>query len=155
MKKLNIALIIFIITILLVIFTTSQSKPKVTPPATSKDQTVLTLYIQNKEVAKTSDCRVTYPVTYKVPKTTAVADASLKILFNEELARYGVYKSVTITNSVAKVTLESDMDPKGKPLSALSSCESGHLMAVLNDTLTQYPTISSVELFSPKGKIEF
>lgn len=115
----------------------------------------LDLYIQNKEVARTSDCRVTQKVTYQVPKTLAVADASLKILFEKELFRYGVYKSVTISNGVAKVTLQSDMTPEGRPISGLSSCESGHLTSVLHDTLTQYKSIKSVEIFSLKGKVEF
>lgn len=128
---------------------------KVQFTVTKTDQTVLTLYVQDKEVAKTSDCRVTYPISYQVPKTTAIADASLKILFGGELSQYGFYKSVSVTNGIAKVMLQSDLDPAGKPIGALSSCESGHLMAVLHDTLTQYPTITSVELFSPKGKINF
>lgn len=115
----------------------------------------LDLYIQNKEIARTSDCRVTQKVTYQVSKTTAVADASLRILFTEELARYGVYKSVSITNGVAKVTLQSDMTPAGYPIGGLSSCEKGHLLSVLSDTLKQYKTIKSVEIFSPNGKIEF
>jgi len=122
---------------------------------TTTDQTVLNLYLQDKEIAATSDCSATYPVSYLVPKTTSVADASLRILFSKELARYGVYKSVSIVNGVAKVMLQSDLDPKGNPIGALSSCESGHLMAVIRDTLTQYSTIKSVELYSPDGKIEF
>ena len=122
---------------------------------TTTDQTVLTLYLQNKELAATSDCGATYPVSYLVPKTTAVADASLKILFSKELARYGVYKSVSVVNRVAKVMLQSDMAPDGKPLTSLSSCEKTHLHAVLRDTLSQYPSIKSVELYAPNGKIEF
>jgi hypothetical protein len=122
---------------------------------TTTDQTVLNLYLQDKEIAATSDCGATYPVSYLVPKTTSVADASLRILFSKELARYGVYKSVSIVNGVAKVMLQSDLDPNGNPIGALSSCESGHLMAVIRDTLTQYSTIKSVELYSPDGKIEF
>jgi len=123
--------------------------------ATSSDLMSLTLYIQNKEVAKTSDCGVTKKVIYQVPKTMAVADASLKILFGGELSDYGVYKSVSISNGVAKVELESENTPLGFPMSSLSSCQSSHLMSVLKDTLTQYSTIKSVELYSPRGKIEF
>ena len=115
----------------------------------------LTLYVQNKEVAQKSDCGVTKKVIYQVPKTTAVADASLKILFGNELSQYGVYKSVSISNGVAKVMLVSDNMPSGFPISALSSCQISHLTSVLKDTLTQYSTIKSVELYSPRGKIEF
>ncbi len=115
----------------------------------------LSLYLQDKEAARTNDCRVTKKVTYQVPKTAAVADASLKILFGDELAKYGIYKSVSISNNVAKVMLQSDMTQERKSISGLSSCEKGHLMAVLTDTLTQYNSIKSVVLVRPDGsKIE-
>ena len=122
---------------------------------TSPELMSLTLYVQNKEIAQKSDCGVTKKVIYQVPKTTAVADASLKILFGNELSQYGVYKSVSISNGVAKVMLASDIMPSGFPISALSSCQISHLTSVLKDTLTQYSTIKSVELYSQKGKIEF
>ncbi len=115
----------------------------------------LSLYVQDKSYVATSSCSVTKKVMYKVPKTVAVADASLKILFGDELSTYGVYKSVSIVNGVAKVLLESSMTPKGYPISALSSCESSHMSAVLKDTLTQYSSIKSVQLLSPEGIIQF
>jgi hypothetical protein len=115
----------------------------------------ISIYIQDKDIAKVSDCSVTKKIEYSIPKTPAVADASLKILFADELSKYGVYKSVNIINGVANVTLASDMDPSGKPISSLSSCESGHLLSALNDTLIQYESIKSVKLFSPKGEIVF
>ncbi len=115
----------------------------------------LDIYVQNKEVAEKSDCRVTQKVSYVIPKTFAVADASLRILFSDELKRYGEYESVIILDEVARVSLKSDMMTDGKPLGSLSSCEVGHLNGVLHDTLTQYPTIKSVELYTPSGKVEF
>lgn len=115
----------------------------------------LNLYIQDKELAKTKDCSATNKISYQVPKTTAVADTSLKILFADELSMYGVYKSVAISNGVAKIMLASDMTSKGYPIGSLSSCESSHLVSVLTKTLTQYSTVKSIELYSPKGKIEF
>lgn len=121
----------------------------------SSEKMSLTLYIQDKEVARTRDCGITKKVVYQVPKTTAVADASLKILFQEELAQYGVYKSVSISNGVAKVMLSSENTPAGYPIGSLSSCQSIHLMSVLEDTLKQYSSIKSVELYNPKGKIVF
>jgi hypothetical protein len=84
-----------------------------------------------------------------------IADASLKILFSDELSNYGKYKSINVVNGVAKVMLESDLTPKGLPLSSLSSCESSHLLSVLKNTLTQYDTIKSVELYSPQGLVQF
>jgi hypothetical protein len=115
----------------------------------------LTLYIQDKAALAADRCDATVKTTYQVPKTTAVADASLALLFAEELAYYGVYKSVRITNGVAQVNLTANTLPDGRQYSSLSSCESGHLTSVLRDTLTQYNTITSVELYRPAGKIEF
>jgi len=88
-----------------------KNSNKVQFNVTTTDQTVLNLYLQDKEIAKTSDCGATYPVSYLVPKTTSVTDASLKILFSKELAQYGVYKSVSIVNGVAKVMLDSAETP--------------------------------------------
>jgi len=119
------------------------------------EETDLILYIQDKEIAATSDCGVTKKVVYRVPKTIAVADASLKILFSEELSKYGIYKSVSIVDGAAKIMLESDNTSQGLPISSLSSCESSHMLSVLRDTLTQNETIKSIELFSPKGIIQF
>lgn len=113
----------------------------------------LTVYIQDKSVA--NRCDATKAVTYQVPKTTGVADASLDLLFKEELSNYGVYSSVNIENTVAKVQLKNDTLPSSRPYSSLSSCEVGHLTSVLKDTLTQYGSIKSVQLYSPQGKIQF
>ncbi len=104
----------------------------------------LSLYIQDRSYVATSSCSVTKKVIYKVPKTTAVADASLRILFSDELSRYGKYKSVSIVNGIAKIVVEEIK-------SGLSSCESSHLFAVLKDTLTQYSSIKSVELVRLDG----
>jgi len=111
----------------------------------------LILYQQDKEIARVSDCGATRQVVYEVPRTEGVADLSLRMLFTEELAAYGVYRSVRIVGGVANVTLE----PNQRALGSLSSCESAHLMHVLTDTLTQYDTIDSVELFTSEGKVEF
>lgn len=118
----------------------------------------LTLYIQDRELSiKNTDCSITKKVIYQTPKTIDVADASLKILFADELSTYGVYKSVSIVNGIAKIMLENDMTPAGSPIGSISSCQSSHLMSVLQKTLTQYSSIKSVELYSPaqKSKIEF
>jgi len=115
----------------------------------------LNLFIQNKEIARTRDCAVTQMITVEVPKTLAVADVSVRILFEDELAQYGKYKNATLENGVAKVYLESTTTLNGKPLISLSSCEIGHIQSVLRDTLTQYETIKSVELYSPRGRVEF
>ena len=115
----------------------------------------LVVYRQNKAEAALRDCGTTYPETIEVRQTTAVADASLTYLFNNELARFGDYQSVVVDNGVAKVTINNLADPTGLFTYSLSSCESGHLLSVLTDTLTQYDSVTSVELYSPAGKIEF
>lgn len=126
-------------------------------PVTEEEKEMMSIvvYIQDKEIATVSDCTVTKKVIYQIPKTTAVADASLRILFKYELSRYGVYSSMSIVNGVARVMLASNVTPQGGLIGGLSSCEGGHLLSVLTDTLTQYEAITSVELYSPEGKIEF
>lgn len=115
----------------------------------------LVVYLQDKNAAISSDCGVIYAKNIQVAKTTGVADASLKYLFQNELSQYGNYESVVIKDGVAQVTISNDNDPSGLKNSSLSSCESRHLFAVLNATLIQYQSIKSVELYSPSGKIEF
>jgi len=116
---------------------------------------LLTLYVQNKEIARTRDCAVTQMIKVEVPKTLAVADASLRVLFENELAQYGTYKNATLENTIAKVYLETNTTAGGKPLISLSSCEKGHIQSVLRDTLTQFESIKSVELYTPRGKVDF
>jgi hypothetical protein len=120
-----------------------------------EEMMAVSLYVQNKQAAATSDCGVTEKVAVSLPKTEAVADASLRFLFEQELSAYGTYDSLTIADKVAQVKLASDHTSSGAPLSSLSSCQITHLTSVLHDTLTQYPTITTVELYSPQGKIDF
>lgn len=115
----------------------------------------ITLFIQDKNMAQMSDCGATYKTTRQIPKTTGVLNASLEILFQEELAQYGEYDSVKIEAGIAQVRLKNSLTAKGVPISSLSSCEVGRLLSVLEDTLTQYPGVSAVELFSPEGKVVF
>lgn len=134
----------------------NEETPSSTPIA-PVDSTMMTLYLfqQDTQVAATSDCGVTRRVARQVPRTTALADTSLKILFAEELSKYAQYQSVSITNGVARVNFASDMTPAGNPISSLSSCESQHLLSVITDTLTQYSTVNSVVLYGPQGQIQF
>ncbi|MDP2157410.1 MAG: hypothetical protein Q8K68_06850 [Nitrospirota bacterium] len=111
----------------------------------------LVLYLQDKEIARVSDCGATRRVVYTVPYTEGVADLSLRMLFEDELAQYAGYKSVRVIDGVAEVMLEGDRQVIG----SLSSCQAGHLMNVLTDTLTQYDTITSVELYTSEGRVEF
>ena len=122
---------------------------------TEDDYMDISIYIQDKNVARTRDCGLTTKIEYTIPKTPTVTNTVLKILFADELKKYGNYDSVNVVNGVAKVMLTSDMTPEGKTMDSLSSCESGHLLSVLKDTLKQYESINSVELYSPKGAIMF
>ena len=145
-------------------FLYSQNKTNIGPAGdiVKEDNTIkkmdITVY-ENDEAASSEflDCAINKKITVQVPKTEAVADASLRFLFSDELSKYGVYKSVEIASGTAKIMLESDMTPAGYPIGSLSSCQSQHLLSVLKDTLTQYPTIQSAELYSPKQekRIEF
>jgi len=121
----------------------------------SADVMDLVVFLQDKDEVLTNDCGITFQNIIQVPKTAQVAKASLDYLFTDELSRYGEFKSVSIVDEVARVVIVNDNDPDGLRISGLSSCEGRHLMSVLSDTLTQYPTISAVELYSENGKIEF
>lgn len=167
-KLLLVGLLIVVIGFVWLSFTNQQNTPDLnTTPVSDLDQTAssspsennlqmdLVVYVQDVEAAITSDCGITLPQTITVAQTTAVADASLRYLFNNELAQYGEYQAVTVTDQTARVTLASDLTPQGAPYSSLSTCQSQHLITVLADTLTQYDTISNLELYSPSGQVEF
>ncbi len=159
MKK-NITIVILI---LLIIgggyFLYTQNNETGIPAIKEEDTTEkmdITVFV-NDEAASSEflDCAKNKKITVQVPKTDAIADASLKYLFSTELSKYGTYQSVEIASGTAKVMLASENTPSGYPVSGLSSCQVAHLMYVLEDTLTQYPAIDSVELYSPKGEIKF
>lgn len=160
--------LLVVILALIILFTltannTKNHTPEETPVVTESENTdtkeeefmYMTVHLQEKEVAMESDCGVTYPKIVKVPNTKGIADASLKYLFSNELSQYGKYESILIKEKVAQIVISNENDPNGLRISSLSSCESRHLFSVLNDTLTQYNNIDSVELYSPTGKIEF
>lgn len=123
------------------------------PEYTGEGETMLlTFFVQDKEAALTSDCGVTKKIQKEVNKTLAVADTSLKILFEEELAAYGDYQTLNIRDQVAEVVIDM---PGTSTISSLSSCEARHLNAVIQDTLTQYPSIKNIEFHSPDGLMEY
>lgn len=164
MKK-NITIVILSLAIMIGgYFLYTQNKTNIGPAGdiVKEDNTIekmdIIVYV-NDEAASSEflDCAINKKITVQVPKSEAIADASLKYLFSTELSKYAVYKSVEIASGTAKIMLESDMTPAGYPIGALSSCQSQNLFSVLKDTLTQYPSITSVELYSPKQekRIEF
>jgi hypothetical protein len=151
----NLIIILVIIKIVLIVWFTNVKENLYTNNSEEAPMMNVMIYLQDKEAVLYSDCGVTYPKEITITKTKAVANASLTYLFENELSQYGSYESVVIKDGVAQITLLNENDPNGYKIAGLSSCESRHLFAVLNETLTQYETINSVELYSLSGKIEF
>jgi hypothetical protein len=156
-KGLYILLVLAIAVLVTSVYVYWRNTVRVTENESRQTSEFMTLYfyVQDKEAAQDSSCGVTYKVERKVERSSAVADATLKILYDQELASYGNYKSVSISDGVVRVMLESDAISQGRVISGLSSCEKEHLLSVLNDSLTQYETIQSVELYTPSGIVEF
>jgi hypothetical protein len=150
------ATMVVIVILLVMLLIDKDSGKSTTSSATlGVEMMDLTLYVQDKEVAKVSDCSVTKKIVVQAPKTLTVADASLRILFEDELYKYGFYNSVVINDGLARIILDNENTRAGNPVSSLSSCESGHLMSVLKNTLMQYNNVLEVQLESPKGVIQF
>lgn len=131
------------------------SRPDAEESTEDSETMTISVFIQDKQAAFDSDCSVTQKVTYEIPRTEGVADASLRILFSEELARYGTYESILVENETAFVTIRTDATTSGNLLESLSSCEIAHLQSVLGDTLTQYPAIKRIEILTQDGKVDF
>lgn len=153
--KSKILILILLATITIVVIWLTLNDSRTHEDIDTNETTNITVYLQDKNAVLYDDCGITYPKEILIPRTTAVADMSLTYLFENELSQYGNYESVVITDGVAQITLSNQDDPTGLKISSLSSCESRHLFAVLQDTLMQYETIISIELHSPSGKIDF
>ena len=115
---------------------------------------LLTLDVQDEEIARTSDCGATRTIVRLVPRTDSVVDASIRALFNRELSTYATYESVTVEDGLAKILVSKDADPEGRTIGSLSSCEGRHLFSVLLKTLGRYG-VTSIELHTADGKVEF
>jgi len=156
MTKKKKALVIMIVSTVIVIGGSLYLLLAKQEPFQTKEKTIeLSVFTQDKKAAETGDCSVTKKELVKVSENTNIADATLEFLFADELAQYGEYDSVTISGGLAKVFVKNSTLPDGRPYSALSSCEIGHLTSVTKNNLTQYGEIEFVELYSPEGKIEF
>jgi len=115
---------------------------------------LLTLHVQDEEIARTSDCGATRTIIRLVPRTESPIDASIRALFARELSTYATYESVTVENGIARILVSKDADPEGRTIGSLSSCEGRHLFSVLLETLRQYG-VSEIELHTAEGKVEF
>lgn len=113
------------------------------------------VYLQNKEIARTSDCSITKKVNVSISADEEMFIHSvIRFLFEDELSKYGEYESVQVSGQVAQIYLKSNQTPQGTPVGSLSSCEVGHLYSVLEDTLKQY-SIEKIKFYFPEGKREF
>ncbi len=96
------------------------------------------------------DCSASFKITRTIPKTLAVADASLRFLFSEDLTELEpFYNGVTIKDKVARI------DFKSGALQYLDSpaCMQATFKGPIEKTLLQYPTINRVE-YSIDGKVK-
>ncbi len=102
------------------------------------------------------DCNKVFPVSRKIPSTTAVAKAALEELFKgvtkeEEAQGYGsipaaesngILKSINVKNGAAYVNFTSRvLEQMG---TATTSCGGGQYFGMIEKTLTQFPTIKKV-----------
>ena len=115
------------------------------------------VYLSNEKLnPNLGDCRKVFPVTRKIPKTTATAKAALEELFkgatkDEEAKGYsgflpsetnGILKSITVKNSAAYVNFHKVvMEQMGN---ATTSCGGGQYWGMFEETPTQFPTIKKV-----------
>lgn len=107
----------------------------------------LTLYFYNS--ANSTDCSATYAVTRTVPKTLAVADASLKALFSENLTKLQPhYLGVSISNSIATVNFK----PAAMAYLDGPICMQRSFKTPIEKTLLQFPTIKEVN-YSIDGQV--
>ncbi len=124
---------------------------------------LIKLYFPNTKLGS-GDCQVkVYPVTRKVPGTTAVARAALEELFagpNDEEKAKGFYSdfsettksfflSVNVKNKAAYVNLN---DPTLTPVTGnfTTSCGGSNFFGQVENTLKQFPSIKKV-FFAIKG----
>jgi hypothetical protein len=96
-----------------------------------------------------TDCGATMLVKKTVPKTTAVADASIRVLIRDSLPQLkGAYNGVTIKDKVATV----DFTAAALPYLNGAACMQQATKTPIEKTLLQYPTIIEVQ-YSIDGKV--
>ncbi len=113
-----------------------------------KELMTINIFVHDLEQIN-NDCRATYALKRNVPKTAAIADASLKAIFEEDSnGLLPLYNSVVIKNKVAIV----DFDSGALQYLNGPACMQGSVKGPIEATLLQYPTIEKVE-YSIDGKI--
>lgn len=122
----------------------------------SKTTTIKVYFSNEKLNPNIDDCNKVFPVTRKIPKTTAIAKAALEEMFkgttkDEEAQGYGsiptsetagILKSINVKKGAAYVNFTNRvLEQMG---TATTSCGGGQYFGMIEETLTQFPTIKKV-----------
>jgi len=141
-----IILLILGIGVYFIIKNKDKSTNQIISTAKNTDTMEIKIYFSNKESVDDTD---TYEVVRTIPKTLAVADASLKILFSENLTELkNDYLGVSTKDDIATVNF------KKSALEYLNSTASTQqsFKIPIEKTLLQYPTIKEVK-YSIEGTV--
>ena len=139
----------------------------------ASDMIAVKLYFGDKKVIEESDCAATKPVARYIPKTSAVADATLRLLlqgvtpeigeaqglvssFDNKTGYFGeniesllsYYHGITIVNGVATLKFS------GEAMAYLNNtaCTQEAVKGSIGDTLLQFPSIKKIQ-YSIDGKV--
>ncbi len=126
----------------------------------SLDKIKIKVFFNNNKLDPAVSCNKVFPVEREIIKTVAVARASLAELLagtTSEEEKDGFIKiigpdvkiqSLTIQNGVAKVDFSEQLEAGGG-----GSCRSGAIIAQINATLKQFPSVENV-IISINGRTE-
>ncbi len=124
------------------------------------DTQQLSVYFPNGSLGSTDDCTLVFPVKRRVQKTEAIGRAALSELIKgttDEEEYDGFYtninngveiQSLTIANGVATVDFNSKLEE-----GVGGSCLTESIRAQIEETLKQFPTVSSV-VISIDGRVD-
>jgi len=136
------------------------SSPKPTVSAATSTMSVVAYFTNSKLAPQDTTCEKVFSVTRAIPKTSGVGKAALEELFkgpsaSETAAGYEtainpgvVVQSLSISNGVAKVDLNSQLDSQ-----VGGSCRVAAIRSQITETLKQFSTVNSV-VISIDGRIE-
>jgi len=128
---------------------TTTSEVSETPVATTSETLTVKLHLRDQQQIQTSDCSATRVVERTIPKTPRVADAALRLLFQEELTELlPVFQGVTISGGVARL----DFRPEALTYLNSAACMQQTFKAPIEKTLKEFPTVQRVE-YSINGKL--
>lgn len=112
------------------------------------DMTELSIYFNTEDYSV--DCGETVLKYRKVPRTAAVADASIKVLLEEQFPQLkDTYKGMVVRDGHAVLDFTKD----ALPLLNGAACQQASVKMPIFKTLTQYPGIKEVD-YSIDGVIK-